>query len=382
MHKFSFVEDYLEILAGYTPKVNNNHIIFNSGLYGFKLARYDINIVNNMATSTSFGTALTDRQAELAVKLVLKYRRQFASHNIDISPVEKPTFRLPVRTVNREKTIKLNKDKIEVNFLYDKTMIDQLQGYKQTSLGSVYFDRVDKIWYLAPTENNVQWILDWAESYNFTIDPQLFSFLDQINKVLETPYEIKLIKGKECYDIENGEETLKEYINKNLGGFAFDNWLTLIDYASILGYTVDDLVFLDKRIKLSYSERSALEYLGTKRNPSMAPNSTMLNWVFEYAKLTDRFPICIYDPHKIITDLSMFSKEDIVRFDRNSKTSTCDYNPYTVKIVYAEKIPQTWDYPIPLLVTTFEMMYGHSRSKWVKNAEKIVYYTESKLRTN
>ncbi len=69
-----------------------------------------------------------------------------------------------------------------------------------------------------------------------------------------------------------------------------------------------------------------------------------------------------------------------VSFDRNGKTPTSEYDPYGVKVVYAQKIPTSWDFPVPLMVTTFEMMFGGKRMSWTQRAERIIYLTDSKLR--
>ena len=79
-------------------------------------------------------------------------------------------------------------------------------------------------------------------------------------------------------------------------------------------------------------------------------------------------------------DLSRFSESEIVRFNHSGKTKTCDYNIDCVKVVYANKIPTTWEYPVPLLISTAEMMFGGKRMEWINKAEKIVYYTNTKLR--
>ena len=63
MQTFSYVEDYLELLGGYTTTLGVECQI--------KLARYDISIVGNMSSNTTYGQSLTDRQADLAVKLIL-----------------------------------------------------------------------------------------------------------------------------------------------------------------------------------------------------------------------------------------------------------------------------------------------------------------------
>jgi hypothetical protein len=102
--------------------------------------------------------------------------------------------------------------------------------------------------------------------------------------------------------------------------------------------------------------------------------------IFDYAEITDRYPVCIYNPTLFEIDLSRFDEEEIVRFDRNGKTKTSDYDPYRVKVVYAGKIPSTWDFPVPLMVTTFEMMFGGRKMDWTRRAEKIIYYGATQIR--
>jgi len=37
---------------------------------------------------------------------------------------------------------------------------------------------------------------------------------------------------------------------------------------------------------------------------------------------------------------------------------------------------------VPLMITTFEMMFGGKRMEWSRRAEKIIYYSTSQLREN
>ena len=116
---YPYVEDYLEYLGGY--EVGLTALITPQSVNRISLARYDIAIVNSMASTTVFGTALTDKQAELAVKLVLKYRRQFAKMGIDVTPVENPVFRLAPRKMDRTKAVWVDGDHIVVP--YDNDLI-------------------------------------------------------------------------------------------------------------------------------------------------------------------------------------------------------------------------------------------------------------------
>ena len=115
MVTYTHVEDYLELLAGYDLSNSHSAIIFPS-YKQISLARYDVAIVDSMSAHTVFAGALTDRQAELCVKIVLKYRRQFAKLGIDVSPVENPQFRLPPRKLDRSRRIWLDESKIVIRF--------------------------------------------------------------------------------------------------------------------------------------------------------------------------------------------------------------------------------------------------------------------------
>jgi hypothetical protein len=371
MITYTHVEDYLEYLGGY--EVGLTALITPHSVNRISLARYDIAIVNSMASTTVFGTALTDKQAELAVKLILKYRRQFAKMGIDVAPVETPVFRLAPRKMDRTKAVWLDDDHIVVKFPYDNDLIKELQNFREESQGRAWYDRDKKQWNLAITEYNVNWILPWANGYGFDVDHHVREIFYQVLECEQQPFEIKLVQQADGYAITNAANSLIEYINTHAGGFGLDNLVKLIDYAGLCGYIIDDAVKVPSL---------ALRYIGGKHAIHLEPSEDNLNMIFDYAEITDRYPICIYNPTLFDLDLSRFEERDIVRFDRNGKTSTSEYDPYSVKVIYAQKIPTTWDFPVPLMVTTFEMMFGGKRMSWTNRAEKIIYYSTTQLREN
>ena len=370
MLTYPHVEDYLEYLAGYEVGVT---ALIMPNIAKISLARYDIQIVNSMANATTFGTALTDRQAELAVKLILKYRRQFAKLGVDISPVENPVFRVAPRKMDRTKSIWIADDRIQVKFPYDNVLIKDLQTFRETSQGRAYYDRDSKVWYLALTEYNVNWIVTWGDTNGFEVDNRVREIFYQILECEQQSFEIKLVQQGSGYTITNAADSLVEYIDAHAGGFGLDNLVKLIDHAGLCGYAIDDSVKVSSL---------ALRYIGGKHTIHVEPSEDNLNMIFDYAEITNRYPVCIYNPTLLDMDLSRFEERDIVRFDRNGKTPTSEYDPYGVKVIYAQKIPASWDFPVPLMVTTFEMMYGGKRMSWTNRAEKIIYYSTSQLREN
>jgi hypothetical protein len=365
---YTFIEDYLELLAGYDPASVQSWIFPN--IKNIRLARYDVSIVDSMASHTSFGGALTDRQAELCVKIILKYRRQFANMGVDVTPVETPVFRLPPRKLDRSRRMWLDDQRIGLRFPYDRELIDSVQAYKKTSQGSATWDNDQKVWWLGLTEANVNWAVAWGELYNFNIEPEVRLLFEQIIAEEQTIYEIKLIQTADGYTITNAAPSLIDYINDKLGGFGSENSVKLVDYSGVLGYAYDDNIICP----------ALLDLFRGQRNAHVRPSDTNWNMIFAYAELTNRYPVCIYDPSLKGVDLSRFEEQDIVRFNISGKTKTCDYNIHDVKVVYANKIPATWDYDIPLLVSTQELMYGGKRMEWLQRAEKVIYYCNTLLR--
>jgi hypothetical protein len=277
------------------------------------------------------------------------------------------------RKMDRTKSVWIADDHIHVKFPYDNILIKDLQTFRETSQGRVHYDRDTKVWYLALTEYNVNWIVSWGDTNGFEVSNRVREIFYQILECEQQPFEIKLVQQGSGYTITNASNSLIDYINEQAGGFGLDNLIKLIDYAGLCGYTIDDAVKVPSL---------ALRYIGGKHAIHLEPSENNLNMIFEYAEITNRYPVCIYNPTLLDMDLSRFEESDVVRFDRNGKTPTSEYDPYGVKVVYAQKIPATWDFPVPLLVTTFEMMYGGKRMSWTNSAEKIIYYSTSQLREN
>ena len=367
MLTYSYVEDYLEVLAGYDLMGNNNSMIWiTPQAKNISLARYDIQIVDSMSAHTVFGGALTDKQAELAVKLILKYRRQFAKNGIDVSPVENPVYRITPRQIDRVKSIWLDDGVIKIKFPYSNILIEQIRVFKETSMGYARWESDAKIWTVGLTEYNINWVATWGEVNGFDISPEVNDLSLRIIQYEQVPYAIKLVQAGDHFEILNAAPSLIEYVDANLGGFGLNNVVKLVDYSGILGYTVDDNIV----------RNSLLDAFSLDKSIYVEPNADSLQMIFSYAEITNRFPICIYNPGIEEIDLSRFDEKDIVRFDRNGKTKTSDYDPHNVKIVYAQKIPQHWDFPVPLLITTFEMMFGGRKMVWTQKAERTIYYSK------
>lgn len=370
MRSYPHVEDYIEILAGYNPGSRQFQLLPVAPSF-VNLARYDVSVLESIATATMFGTALTDRQAELAIHLVGKYRRQLAKRGIDVGVVDKLPFRQPLRKIDRSKTIVLHMGKIEVRFPYDNELIKAMQEFRKYGQGHTEYYREDKTWRFHVTEFAVNWLNTWGTQHGFDMDPQLQELQRQILTVEQQPHAIELQATGTGYEIVNADISLLEYVNAHGGGFGPSNLLRLVDLAGTLGYTVHAQVL--------QQVPQCLQQLGPAHDSYVTPTANNWRMILDYARLINRYPVCVYNPSRDALDLSEFASEEIVEYDHNGKCHS-DFDITCVKIVHAQKLPQHWCHAVPMLLTTREMMYGGRKSVWTRQAEKIVYLTNTKLK--
>lgn len=373
MQTYTHVEDYLELLAGWSlyKQVTNTSV-------NIALARYDVTVVDSMANHVGFGGALTDRQATLACQLILKYRRQFSLNNIDVSPVETPQYRQPLRLIDRVRRIWLADDRIGMYFPYSKEMITDLYEYKKDSVGSHHYDPDTKSWYFGLTEYNLNWIHEWGILNQFHIDLAITELFRKLLECENTLYEIKLVATDTGYTVTNAAPSLLEYVTTHLGGWGKDNIATLIDNAGILEYTVDNTI----------TTNGLIDQFGLQYEHQLHPTLENLVTVLDYAILSDRFPVVIYHPAASATNgmhlsliSGMFNKEEIIHIDLSGKITTSANDITCAKVIYIEKFPK---HPImdriPLLITYHALLYGSNKQCWINSADRIVYLCSSMLR--
>ena len=373
MKTFTYVEDYLEVINGdRDPNTGKIYGLFDSTQPIVSLARYDVQVLASMSSATQSGRPLTDRQAELAVKIIQKYRKQLEKLEINIAPIDNPQYRLGIRTIDRRKLLYIENDHIVLQFPYDTKLIDDLRDLAKLSQGSWRFASEPKAWCLAITETNVIAANGFAENHGFEISEEFKTYLQEVVRCEQTPYAIKLIKTDAGLAIQNAVNSLTEAIN-NYCGFDFTNTDTLVDNSAVYGYTVDENIQQD--IVAKYSPR--IYNLMAASESKFTPDSddTIYRDLIKYAEITGRYPIYVYEP-----DLSGRLYKNFVEqyFDSNDVHQVTHLKPESVtvhkKIIYFHKYTAAWNQPIPLLISGQGMMHGGEKTLLLQQAEKVVYF--------
>jgi hypothetical protein len=377
MKTFPTVEDYLEVIAG-KRDIASGYIrplsMFGSNTPLVSLARYDVGFVSSVTDTTTVGNALTDKQAELSLKLIEKYRRQLNAHGVSVEPiVESPRYRVPLRIIDRSKEVKQVGDKIELRFPYEAKLIEVIRDMSKQSQGKIIFNRERKVWDIALTEFNVNWVMQFAESNQFQIDPQLHSHMQKILECEQTNFDIRLVVTDRGYEITNAEQTLIDYVNER-GGFEHDNLLTLVDLSTTLGYSVDEPI--QQYIEETYGASNRL--LIGNREYEFNDNPDSIERIMSYAQLTNRWPIVVFNPTPIDTfDLwaKHFEDGQVCKLqNKKQEDVTADH-----RLIYTIKPLRSLS-RIPLLVSHVGMVIGQDKTAMVDRSDKI-FYTGIKLGT-
>lgn len=379
MVTYPYIEDYLELLGGYSP---NNWLQPTPLSSPISLARYDVAIVVSMAENTLFGIALTDKQGALAINLVLKYQRQFANLGVDVTPANNPVFRLPLRTINRERKIWKETDSINIQFPFTTNLVEDTRAFKKISCGRFDYDSITKVWSSGITEANISWIVAWGQANRFTIDNEVMELFNLILQCELIPYSIKLVKNESEFSITNATDNLITYINNHCGGFGPENIVSLVDNAVSLVYEVDETII--SQVVTQHGENINLF---PSRNIHLTRTIENFARIIDYAELTNRFPIYVYDPSSYFYRSELktlletcFSTDTTLTIPPSGKIKDCDIDLTNVKLIYATKIPTGWEHKIPLLLTTQELLFGGVRQEWAVRAERIVNYCDTKLK--
>jgi hypothetical protein len=374
MNQYQYVEDYIEVIAG----IKDPSTLKNKSLYYdpiINLARYDQPVIDSMSHQSSIGQAFTAKQADLIVKIILKYRRQLLALDIDVTPLESPSFRAPFRTIDETKTIDVVDNKILVRFPFNQILIDELREFVQISHGHCYWNKVDKVWSAALTEFNLNWLVTWSENHGFNVNDRCRTLMKEIHDVETKGFNIELIKSEQGFSVKNAPDSLKQYLATEIS--HRENPLTwLIDNSAELGYTISEDLAIDQKIKFG---DGIFQLMSNReiRIDHITADFDLADLVIKYAEITDRYPIVIFEPN--LTDQLLqkfkekFNNDEIVILGHRRTHLEVDKK---VKLIHTIRPLTTRDInEIPLLITAMGMVFGGERSLMNSISKKVVYLT-------
>jgi hypothetical protein len=367
MKKYIYLEDYLEVIAGKRDRdLNSHNNWFSVPKPLVSLARYDVSFIDSVTSATLSQVPLTDRQAELALKIVSKYRRQLNTHGIDVDPDNPPKLRLPMRHVDRSSICSIEGEHMVLRFPYSNTLIQEIREFQKESQGAVRFDKPRKVWLVDITEYNVNFMTAWAPTRGISVDPEILHLQAAILEEESRDWAIRLRRDDTGQLVlDNAPDSLMDYLRSQGITLEQSNLIPLLDSASVLGYTATEELWTEAEALVG---ASIMPFLW-QRTYDMVGDVDQLPRIREYARLVNRMPVLVYDPmpnSMVSTYKEVWGDVTVVG---NSKTTEVHGD------VIISHRPFSDREDISLLISHSGIMAGMDRQVMLQNSQKIIYFT-------
>jgi len=165
-----FIEDFISILSKSQGTLLNK----------------DENIIYSFASQILNGNALTEKQANLAVKILKRYIGYLnTAVGFDItSSIENPIYKWPLRVVNYLKRLSTVPDNAlgkvwKLEFPYNEAWLLELRKAKQSGVEGLW-DKDQKSWIFPKNETNLSFLIDFTEKYQFEVDEIFQEYKNQV----------------------------------------------------------------------------------------------------------------------------------------------------------------------------------------------------------
>ena len=366
------VEEFLEVLGGYKKITALPDSPY--GVSPFKLANQDKLVVNNFAWQSIRGIGLTQKQSELAIKLITKYQKQLKRHGIETREILlAPKYRYFFRMVEKNKILDLEDGTIRLRFPYDSRLISEVYDWIGSKLYAYGEWRANiKQWNIDLTENSLIHFYEWAAKNSFHIDETVQTIYNkiQIVKLTATQHLPTLTKQDSTYTLSKASPALQNYLNKN-GWQTIDdtNIEPLIDSCDLLG------LHIAKEVQEESIAKYGEVYYNILSNHMIKVMSAKENYdiLDKYMSANRHRPVYIISPNNLFD-------EDNKQFIGGLKEKHPEVD--VIKIANFEKESYNNKHGHILLVNMTKIFswYWFYQSRFVINSHKIiVLITDDKL---
>lgn len=157
----------------------------------FSANSWDTNILHSFADQINRGTGFTEKQANVALKMVKRFSSTLSQvSKLDISEILKnPTYRYPIRQISNLKKISLVNSSewgraFRVEFPYNEKYIAEIRQ-KRDVLGMAQWSKEEKAWLFAADERNIAFLSTLMSQDSFQLDEESQDFFNQQADIID-----------------------------------------------------------------------------------------------------------------------------------------------------------------------------------------------------
>ncbi len=219
--------------------------LLNLLFINLKVSSYDKPILNSFVAQTTAGSGLTEKQSQLAIKLIKRYSKNlgnFLGKNITTF-LDNPKFRYPIRKPKTSKTVEVVDHKfwgkaIRLEIPFNQEIINAVRQNK-VNLGFSNWDSEDKCWMFSLEEKNLKFLSNIIEAYNILPDDELKNYFNQVKVIVNS-----IEKYIPMVSMENNRPILKN-VSSVVPKLQSEDIISALFEARLLGvFTWDEQVTL------------------------------------------------------------------------------------------------------------------------------------------
>ncbi len=292
-------EGLLSLLTGiviprpFSPKIVDN---------GYTLLQQDAKILKSIAKQLSKGIAMTDRQHSLVIEKLENYRDQFSKNNINIDDY-KEILLYPVRTINREHSLKFVDDKIVIRFPFNKKIIDRIEEVRRLDPHTHAYGKNKHEWRYSP--QTLVGLVEIANKFDhkFEVDEKVTGIYNLCMEYEDNKEDY--VPGIYEYKLKNVPEIVVELLEDELGECNSETLPLYYDRRYLFGLNHFDKSSVDRNKK-------RLSVLSNKIIDRQEPTILIQNKKFNFNEIVNsltelkRFPILVVlDSKKALDQLTV-----------------------------------------------------------------------------
>ena len=274
------VEDALEILAGIKPRLVNIRIDYNEKA-----------LIKSIAKQVNNKIALTDRQLDLSLKKISKYKDGLIKNNVDAELLlsAKP-LRMSLREIDRSLRVYItpNSKYLTIKYAHSKMFAELWTNLKQHLIGDI--KELSQVKEVSLNETNILNVVRSLQDHKFNIDAEVLSIYDEITSIINNPLDyVPYVSLDEqgTIVVKNNNKQCAEYI------------------ANKIVHTENNLAYISKlkSCGIFYKDQSIVDLINNSTATSKAKES-LISFNSRFKIDSEQYPFdCIVE---IIKDLDQW----------------------------------------------------------------------------
>jgi len=352
--------------------------------------------INSIAQQIQQSQYITQKQGNLALKIIRRYRKQLYKNGYDVKALVKdPIFEYKFRHVDYTKLITIENDLIHIKFPYDEKVIKYIKLQKNSYLGEVIFDYNDKLWKFDLLEDFFHPdIITFFIEEGFKLSNEVKIIYEKCEQIRKSWFNHKLILNIQDGNLkfQNCPKELINHFVKHVGKLDETDLSIIVDKCSDYGVKVAESV--KKLFVETYGDLSTKDIYFNKEAELDVTNTSITELV-NYIKIVNRYPVCVVTPgrmslvensnpkdHKYYyKSLKKYFRDSIInnaelQSKRDKSVSDCQLgrlDKYQVIIDF--KVPDGITPELLIIIKEKSLISNVYSFDYIDQSEKIIYYS-------